>query len=344
MGELLAIPIAAFVSSVVYGLGRELASARKLGSYELDDVLGRGGMGEVWRAHHSLLARPAAIKLIRTDTQAHTSADVRLELLQRFEREAQATAALKCPHTVGVFDFGISDDGTFYYVMELLEGVDLHDLVARHGPVPAGRAVDILKQTCLSLSEAHGQGMVHRDIKPSNIVLCRLGEEVDFVKVVDFGLVTPSHLHEGGDRMTERGQITGTPAFISPEQGRGDTNLDGRSDIYALGCVAYWLLTGQIVFEGTPMEMVASHIKDPPRPPSDATLTSIPPELEALILQCLEKNPADRPRTAREVHDALEALDLPPSWSKGRAAAWWRTHHAPAHDEPRPSTLPLPEA
>jgi len=343
MGEILAIPIAGFVSSVVYGLGRELASARRLGAYALDERLGQGGMGEVWRGHHSLLARPAAIKLIRTDAMENTTRELRLELLKRFEREAQATAVLKCPHTVSVFDFGISDEGTFYYVMELLDGIDLHDMVARYGALPPARVLEILKQACRSLSEAHGHGMVHRDIKPSNIVVCQLGEEVDFVKVLDFGLVTPSHVPPSDGRLTSMGEIAGTPAFISPEQGRGDVDIDGRSDLYALGCVAYWLLTGQLVFEGSPMEMIASHIKEEPRPVSIATLTPIPEDLERVVMQCLEKDPSDRPPSARAILHALEDIDLAQTWTQQDARTWWSTHIAQirvAGDAA--STLPLP--
>jgi len=344
MGEFMAIPMAGFVSSVVYGLGRELESARRLGAYELDEVLGRGGMGEVWRGHHSLLARPAAIKLIRTDAMANTSPEIKQDLLKRFEREAQATAALKCPHTVSVFDFGISDDGTFYYVMELLDGIDLHDFVARHGAMPVERVVEILKQACRSLSEAHGHGMVHRDIKPSNIVICRLGEEVDFVKILDFGLVTPSNVEPPDGRLTSVGQIAGTPAFISPEQGRGDLELDGRSDLYGLGCVAYWLLTSQVVFEGSSMEMLASHINEAPRPVSIATLTPIPEALENLVMQCLEKDPSDRPRSAREILQALDKIDIERPWTQDRATVWWNAHAGPRkiHGDAM-STIPLPE-
>ena len=291
MGEILAIPIAGFVSSVVYGLGRELELARRLGAYTLDHRLGQGSMGEVWKGHHSLLARPAAIKLIRTDAIENTTPEHRLRLLKRFEREAQATAVLKCPNTVNVFDFGVSDDGTFYYVMELLDGVDLHELVVRHGALSPPRVIELLKQACRSLSEAHGQGMVHRDIKPSNMVVCQLGEEVDFLKVLDFGLVTPSSVRPEDGRPDSTGAIAGTPAFISPEQGRGDPDIDGRSDLYGLGCVAYWLLTGQLIFDGSAQQMVASHIKEEPRPVSIATLTPIPEELERVIMQCLEKDP-----------------------------------------------------
>jgi serine/threonine-protein kinase len=328
MGEILAIPIAGFVSSVVYGLGRELESARRLGAYALDERLGQGGMGEVWKGHHSLLARPAAIKLIRTDAMENTTPEVRLELLKRFEREAQATAVLKCPHTVNVFDFGISDEGAFYYVMELLDGIDLHVMVARHGPMPPSRVIEILKQACLSLSEAHGQGMVHRDIKPSNMVVCRLGEEVDFVKVLDFGLVTPSSVRPADGRLTSVGGIAGTPAFISPEQGRGDLEIDGRSDLYALGCVAYWLLSGQLVFEGSPMDVIASHIKEDPRPVSTATLTPIPEGLERVIMQCLEKDPSNRPSSARAILQALESIEVAQPWTQQEAREWWSTHIA----------------
>jgi tRNA A-37 threonylcarbamoyl transferase component Bud32 len=233
-------------SRIVYRLGTELKHARELGSYRLTERLGQGGMGEVWRAEHRFLARPAAIKLIRADFGA-MAADREMELRARFEREAQATASLRSPHTIELYDFGIADDGTFYYVMELLEGVDLQVFVERFGPVPVARTVHLLKQLCESLAEAHDRGLIHRDIKPANVFVCRYGREVDFVKVLDFGLVksierdlAATHLN-----VTVAPAAQGTPAFMAPEQALGDRSVDGRSDIYAVGCLGYWLVTGR---------------------------------------------------------------------------------------------------
>lgn len=325
VGEIVCIPVSAFVSSIVYNLGRQLESALRLGAYTLEERLGQGGMGEVWRGRHSMLARPAAIKLIRCDALQAASGEAKAALVLRFEREAQATATLQCPHTVEVFDFGLAADGTFYYVMELLDGIDLHALVVRYGPLPPERVVALLRQACLSLSEAHGQGLVHRDIKPANLVVCRLGEEVDFLKVLDFGLVTTAR-GERDSLLSSVGQVTGTPAFISPEQGRGDAEIDGRSDLYALGCVGYWLLSGQLVFEGSSSDIVAAHIGEEPRPVSLATLEPVPEELERIVLWCLAKDPARRPQTARELMRALDTVGLSGRWTEDRAQAWWLEH------------------
>jgi serine/threonine-protein kinase len=291
--------------------------------------LGQGGMGEVWRARHRLLARPAAIKLIRpTGSQAGISDEAR----RRFEREAQAIASLRSPHTVDLFDFGVSDDGTFYYVMELLEGLDAERLVKKHGPLPAERVIHVIKQVCHSLSEAESVGLVHRDIKPANIILCRYGEDADFVKVLDFGIVkaiNESKQIESGpteSALTMEHVVHGTPAFIAPEQALG-ASVDNRADIYATGCLAYWLLTGQLVFTGdTPMQLVVHHAQTPPIPPSSRTELSIPPELDALVLACLAKNPADRPQSARELARRLDAIPIKNGWTEDRAQEWWRAH------------------
>jgi len=236
---------------VVYRLGTAVSRARELGSYRLIDILGHGGMGEVWRAQHRMLARPAAIKLIRPEALGDTNVEDRKTVLGRFEREAQATASLRSPHTIELYDFGVSDTGTFYYVMELLDGFDAAALVEKFGPLPAGRAVHILLQMCDSLGEAHAAGLVHRDIKPPNIYVCRYGRAVDFVKVLDFGLVKPRDTSAESEQLTADHVVSGSPAFMAPEQVLGDKALDARSDLYATGCVAYWLLTGKYVFEAT---------------------------------------------------------------------------------------------
>jgi eukaryotic-like serine/threonine-protein kinase len=247
---------------------------------------------------------------------------------RRFEREAQVIASLRSPHTVELFDFGLADNGAFYYAMELLEGLDADTLVRRFGPIPADRAINVLRQICHSLSEAESCGIVHRDIKPANIFLCRYGEDYDFVKVLDFGLVKAlGDSVKTTTAITMENMITGTPAFIAPEQALGRLDLDGRADIYATGCVAYWLLTGELVFTGdTPMALLMHHAHTPPAPPSTRTELSIPAELDGLVLSCLAKDPAARPQTARELSHRLAAVDGADGWTEDRARAWWAKH------------------
>src|SRR3954464_15217179 len=243
---ILVVAMAYVGARVVYGLGTEVKLARELGSYRLEEKLGEGGMGEVWRARHRMLARPAALKLIRPPLSASFDSVATGDVARRFEREAQVIARLRSPHTVDLFDFGIADDGVFYYVMELLDGLDADSLVRRFGPIPPERAIFVLRQMCHSLSEAQSCGLVHRDIKPANIFLCRYGEEHDFVKVLDFGIVGAVRDGPAPSLMeTNEHSIRGTPAFIAPEQAMGK-EVDWRADIYATGCVAYWLLTGQL--------------------------------------------------------------------------------------------------
>jgi len=298
--------------------------ARRLGSYQLEDLLGQGGMGEVWRARHRLLARSAAIKLVRSDTLGEDR-DSRARALARFEREAQTTASLRSPHTIDLYDFGVSDSGTFYCVMELLDGCDAAVLVERFGPMPPERVVHLLRQVCDSLGEAHAAGLVHRDVKPSNIYVCQYGRAVDFVKVLDFGLVKP--MAEGRSDLTGEHPIGGTPGYMSPEQVRGDRALDARADIYAVGCVAYRLLTGRHVFEGrNAMQMMVAHVHGTPEPPSRYASEHVPPELDALILACLAKQPADRPQTADALAAAFARIPLGQPWTDQRARDWWQEH------------------
>ncbi|MEE8462384.1 MAG: serine/threonine-protein kinase, partial [Acidobacteriota bacterium] len=245
----------AFVgSAIIYKLGCDVTRAREMGSYKLIELLGRGGIGEVWLAKHRLLARPAAIKLLNPQVLGSTADGSLNKLaLKRFEREAQATAALGSPHTIRLYDFGTTEEGSFYYAMELLDGFDLESLVTRFGPVSPARAVDFLIQACDSLADAHHHGLIHRDIKPSNIYVCRLGIQFDFIKVLDFGLVKLDHDPSGqATQLTREGLTTGTPAYLSPEVALGQGEVDARTDIYSLGCVAYWLVTGQLVFKGDP--------------------------------------------------------------------------------------------
>jgi eukaryotic-like serine/threonine-protein kinase len=325
---LLVVGMAYVGARVVYGLGREVKRARDLGSYRLEEKLGQGGMGEVWRARHRMLARPAAIKLIRPSLSGDARPGVSEDAVRRFEREAQVIARLRSPHTVELFDFGIADDGAFYYVMELLDGLDADALVRRSGPIPAERAVYLLRQVCHSLSEAESCGLVHRDIKPANIFLCRYGEEYDFVKVLDFGIVkAPQQAKEAGPPLTGENLVQGTPEFIAPEQALGGTELDGRADIYATGCVAYWLLTGQLVFTAeTQMGLLLHHAHTPPTPPSARSELRIPAGLDQLVLSCLEKDPGKRPQSARELSRRLAEIEGAEAWSQDRAREWWGTH------------------
>jgi eukaryotic-like serine/threonine-protein kinase len=331
----MAVVFAYFGSRVVYGLGIEVARARQMGSYLLETRLGGGGMGEVWLGRHRLLARPAAVKLIRPDFPGLRDARDARVVLERFEREAQATAALRSPHTIGLYDFGVNDEGTFYYVMELLDGLDTDSLVRRFGPVSAERAVGILRQVCHSLAEAHDAGLIHRDIKPANVYVCRYGRDFDFVKVLDFGLVkTPSDFG-GAATLTADGQISGTPAFMAPEQAKGAENVDARSDLYAVGCLAYWLLTGQLVFEGAnPLEVLLHHVQTPPVPPSQRTEVPVPADLEAIVMSCLEKDPARGPQSAPELSGRLARCAAGNDWTPERARDWWDAH--------RPETVPAP--
>jgi len=316
------------VSRVVYRLGEQLSEARQMGSYHLESLLGKGGMGEVWRATHRMLARPAAVKLIRRDALGERDTVGAERALRRFEREAKVTASLRSPYTIELYDFGISQNGTFYYVMELLDGIDLQSLVERFGPQPSGRVTRILRQACHSLNEAHLAGLVHRDIKPANIFLCRHGTDLDWAKVLDFGIV--KHRAFGGKvdaQLTEVGAFTGTPAYMPPEMVLGDGNVDGRADLYSLGCVGYWLLTGKLVFEGmNPMAVMAAHAHQQPKPIAERTGAAVHPGLAALILTCLAKDPADRPANAAELGRALAALDVEREWTETDIERWWAGH------------------
>jgi len=309
----------------LYHLEAEVAHVKELGSYQLEALIGKGGMGEVWRARHRMLARVSAIKLIRPEMLVSMAGKDAKLIGKRFEQEAKVTAALRSPHTVELYDFGVSDDGGFYYVMELLEGIDLEKLVREFGPQPPARVVDILRQACQSLAEAHREGLVHRDIKPTNIFICRMGE-YDFAKVLDFGLVK-SITPDGETALTREGGTAGTPAFMSPEAIQGTDRIDGRADIYGLGCVGYWLLTGALVFEKRgAMAMMMAHAQEAPVPPSQRTELSIPAALDEIILACLAKDPRERPRTAEALAKMLGACGGVGCWTQEEAEKWWRAH------------------
>ncbi len=326
---LICIGIAYYSARFLHKLNSDLSRAKRLGSYELVERIGEGGMGEVWRARHKMLVRPAAIKLIRPEKVGATTGSAARTAIKRFDREAQLTAALHSPHTIQIYDFGVTDDGAFYYVMELLGGLDLRTLVEQYGPLPAGRAIHILRQVCHSLADAHASGMVHRDIKPGNVFISRRGQDYDFVTVLDFGLVKETSA-PGGDvsHLTMDGVASGTPGFMAPEMASGPQSVGPVSDIYSLGCLAYWLLTGQLVFEGaTPVAVLLAHIQNEPLPPSSRTELEIPEELDRIVLDCLEKNEGRRPSSAQEISDRLAAcVTLSEQWSEERAEKWWRTN------------------
>jgi serine/threonine-protein kinase len=320
--------VAVLPSHVLQRIGRRLRQAQEMGSYHLVELLGRGGMGEVWRAEHRLLARGAAIKLVRPELLGASSETAARTMLRRFEREAQATAALSSPHTIRIFDFGVTADRTFYYVMELLSGRDLESLVREFGPVPADRTLFLLAQVCHSLADAHARGLVHRDVTPANIYACRMGLEYDFVKVLDFGLVK---FNDPGTMqttlMTGPHVTTGTPAFMAPEIITNDGEVDQRADVYALGCVAYYLLTGQLVFEAdTPMKMFLQHMQATPVPPSLRSELRIPREVDDLVLACLEKEPSKRPQNAEDVLRMIRRCRSAQSWDNDSARGWWQTN------------------
>lgn len=310
----------------LYRLEMAAWEARELGSYRLEAPIGQGGMGEVWSARHRLLARDAAVKLIRPEILMNQGSRQAEVARRRFEQEAHAIANLQSPHTIQLFDYGITEDGSFYYVMEMLNGLDLESLVKRFGPLPAERVIHILRQACNSLAEAHRRGLVHRDIKPTNIFVCHLGVDFDFVKILDFGLVRNFDAVDRS-RMTLEGTATGTPAFMAPEIAEGAEDYDGRVDLYGLGCVAYWLLTGTLVFpEANPMATVVAHLQKTPEPPSSRTEIPIPAELEQIVLACLAKKPEDRPQSAEELDALLGELPQAARWGRETAANWWKAH------------------
>lgn len=310
----------------IFRVEMQAQKAEELGSYQLAYMLGEGGMGQVWRARHSLLARDAAIKIIRTDGKGRGSARQADVLRKRFEREAKATARLECPHTVYIFDFGVTSSGEFYYVMELLNGISLQTMVERFGPQPASRVIHFVKQVCQSLEEAHRKGLVHRDIKPTNIFSCRVGLESDFTKVLDFGLVKHTD-NDQNTMLTQDGSSAGTPAYMAPEAAMGEEKVDGRLDLYSIGCVAYFMLTGRLVFEeATATATALAHVQKAPVPPSERSELRIPKSLDAVILKCLAKNPDDRPASASALIRMFESLDDIEPWEQEQAHEWWVRH------------------
>jgi len=322
--------------SSVLEIDEELLDERlAVGSYRLIAPLGSGGMGEVWLARHRLLARPAAVKLIRYEEY---SADAREQLVRRFQREAQVTAKLRSPHTVQLFDFGVDDRGSFYYVMELLDGLDLHEIVKRFGPQPAERVVMLLRQACRSLAEAHEHGLVHRDIKPANLFITRLGYEYDYLKVLDFGIVKDQPAGHEATLLSAQGLLPGTPAFMAPELVFSESRIDGRADLYSLACAAYWALTAQLVFEAsTPAQMLVHHAQTKPLPPSHVSELPIPKQLETILMTCLEKDPANRLSSALELDAQLARVPNAASWTNEKAQEWWNANAPDAVAQSNPS-------
>jgi serine/threonine-protein kinase len=296
--------------------------------YRLIEPIGAGAMGEVWRAEHRLLGRLAAVKLLRPESRANPA---RAEIAQRrLAREAKTIARLRCPHTVELYDFGCGADGSAFYVMEHLEGLDLLQMVERFGPMSPARVVRLLIQACRSLDEAHRMGLVHRDIKPANLFVCRLGTQYDFLKVLDFGIVSA---REDEGRLTEPGTLQGTPAYLSPEMIKGEA-YDGRSDLYALGAIAYYLLTGELVFDAPGVaQMCMAHVHKDPAPPSSRD-RRIPKSLDRIVLRCLEKRPEDRYASAGALADALVGLGLEGEWTDEDAEHWWTDHEGERPESP----------
>lgn len=332
---LVTVGMAVYACHVIYRLNRDLSRAKRVGSYELIEKIGQGGMGEVWKARHRMLVRPAAIKLIRPDRSGKDDAERPRTALRRFEREAQATSALSSPHTIEIYDFGISQEGVFYYVMEFLSGLDLRTLVERFGPQPADRTIHILRGVCHSLADAHAGGLVHRDVKPANIFVSRRGLDYDFVKVLDFGLVKEAG-RKSSVQLTQEGSTTGTPAFMAPEAAIDSQNIDHRADLYALGAVGYWLLTGELVFNGpNAVAIFLQAARETPVPPSRRTEIDVPEELDHLILSCLAKDPADRPQSARELSRRLSEIEARiGAWTSEKAEKWWQLHLPAGRMEP----------
>jgi serine/threonine-protein kinase len=313
-----ALAVAIFGAYRIRTLQRAVSEARRLGPYRLIRHLGSGGMGDVYLAEHGLLRRPCALKLIRPEQSGDA------HFLSRFEREVQTMATLTHPNTVRIYDYGLAADGTFYYAMEYLPGLSLQELVTRHGPLPPERVTYLLRQVCGALREAHDVGLVHRDVKPANILACQNGGMHDVAKLLDFGLVRRHGLGSGEHNLTGAGGIAGTPAFMSPEQAADATEVDQRSDIYSLGAVAYFLLTGRPPFvHATSVQTMAAHLSDLVVPPSHIQ-QKIPTDLEEVVLRCLEKKPERRFSDAAAVETALARCACRDGWSWEQAADWWR--------------------
>jgi serine/threonine-protein kinase len=326
-------------SRVIYGLRRDIRNAKRLGQYQLEQKLGEGGMGIVYRAKHAMLQRPTAVKLLLPGrTGAHN--------LKRFEAEVRQTARLNHPNIVTIFDYGHTADGIFYYAMEYIDGATLDDAVEQSGAMPSGRVLHVLRAVTAALVEAHGVGLIHRDIKPANVMLFlphEFGGVAEGVKLLDFGLVKQVN-HDGAIQLTNADAISGTPQYMPPEAIRDPEHVDGRADLYAVGAVGYYLLTGRHVFEGASVvEVCGHHLHTPPVPPSERVQHAISSELEALILQCLAKDPGARPQTARELERKLAACACDEAWSPEAAHAWWLSRRSARSAATSSRQSPSPE-
>ncbi len=322
--HLMATVFAVAIAYLTQRIGQTELTSSSLGSYELLEKLGEGGMGEVWRAKHALLARGAAVKLIHPKRRRDPKSEEAYR--RRFDREAQAASGLSSPHTVEVYEYGQREDGVLFFAMELIDGLDMVEVVFRQRPLPPERVAHLLRQVCYSLEEAHDHGLVHRDIKPNNVMVARAGAEHDFVKVLDFGLVKEQESKEDL-KLTRDGATPGTPGFMAPEQIMAPSTVDLRADIYGVGCLAYFLVSARLVFESDDWDKVKmSHVSDPVVLPSDRTEMAIHPELEAVIMKCLAKDVKDRYQSARALGDALGAIEFEEPWTRDRARAEWQGH------------------
>jgi serine/threonine-protein kinase len=326
MGFMAAAVLAALASGL-WAMRLKQREARRVGQYTLEREIGEGGISHVYLAHHSLLKRPTAVKVLK----AALASD---EMVARFEREVQISSRLTHPNTIEIYDYGRTREGTFYYAMEYLEGLSLEELVGRHGPMPASRAVHLLLQACGALHEAHQRGLVHRDVKPQNLMVCHLGGQYDFLKVLDFGLVKELKNDHTRD-LTQFARMLGTPLYMAPERIRNPADADARSDIYALGAVAFFLLTGRRVFEAaSDHDLVNQVLHTPPRSPSQAGAPDVPPLLDALVLRCLAKDRDERPATIMEVVAVLREVARARPWREEMAADWWMAHPGLAGETP----------
>lgn len=334
----LALVLATYNARRIDVMRAEAIAARRLGQYRLLRRLGSGGMGDVFLAEHAFLKRPCAIKTIRPERAGAPG------MLARFEREVQATATLTHPNTIQIYDYGHAEDGTFYYAMEYLPGFTFEELVHRHGPLPPGRAVYLLRQVASALHEAHAIGLIHRDVKPGNVIVCERGGLSDTAKLLDFGLVRQSLPEHADVTVTMAGMAVGTPAYMSPEQAAGCGELDARSDIYCLGAVAYFLLTGQPPFvRDSAMRTVAAHLLEP-LPALSGVRADLPADLQAVVHRCLAKEPAQRFPECREIEAALAACACAVDWGPAQASAWWATRRPGAAAPELPRCQPTGKA
>ncbi|MFO0948929.1 MAG: serine/threonine-protein kinase [Planctomycetota bacterium] len=323
LGLWIGIPAAAAIygSHTINALRREASAAKQVGSYRLIEKIGTGGMGEVYLAEHKLLKRPCAIKLI------HPSHAEDPQSIARFESEVQASAQLTHWNTIEIYDYGMTDDGTFYYAMEYLPGLNLQELIDKHGPMPASRAVHLLRQVCAGLREAHAMGLIHRDIKPGNIFATERGGVHDVAKLVDFGLVKSTKKAEQSINLTLEGMVIGSPLYVAPEHAMGTGPADPRGDIYSLGAVGYFLLTARPLFvHDKPLQVIFAHVNELVQPPSSLNPT-VPSDLEAIILRCLEKDPANRFQTVRDLEEALANCQCADEWNSELAESWWQSRN-----------------